>query len=43
MTLDDKLLEKARQEFIQRTGGKPYTPPIPVDQAPPLPETTQPK
>ena len=32
------LLESARADFRKKTEGKPYVPPIPKDQKPPLPE-----
>ncbi|MEE8116460.1 MAG: hypothetical protein V3T28_05060, partial [Gemmatimonadales bacterium] len=35
---DASLREKARAFFLEKTGGQPYQSPIPVDQAPPLPE-----
>jgi aminobenzoyl-glutamate utilization protein B len=33
------VLEQARAFFMEKTEGKPYESPIPVDQKPPLPET----
>ena len=41
MMLNEQLLEEAWKEHERRTGGEPYDPPIPVDQAPPLPETSR--
>ncbi len=38
MLTDPGLLEQARDFFLERTGGEPYDSPIPVDQAPPVPE-----
>ena len=35
---DDNLLEDAQAFFMEKTGGATYQSPIPVDQAPPLPE-----
>ncbi len=35
---DASLREEARAFFLEKTGGQPYQSPIPVDQAPPLPE-----
>ncbi|QXD14746.1 amidohydrolase [Rhodocaloribacter litoris] len=37
---DAGLRTRARDFFREKTGGKPYQPPIPKDQPPPLPETT---
>ena len=34
---DPDLLERAKADFREHTGGKPYVSPIPVDQKPPLP------
>jgi aminobenzoyl-glutamate utilization protein B len=34
---DPDLLERAKVDFREHTGGKPYVSPIPVDQKPPLP------
>lgn len=39
--LDDELLQKAKEEFMVRTKGKPYRSPIPKNQAPPLPKTVK--
>jgi aminobenzoyl-glutamate utilization protein B len=36
MLTDRGLLERAREFFLEETGGRPYEPPIPVDQAPPV-------
>jgi len=38
MLIDESLLERARAFFADATEGKPYVSPIPLDQAPPLPE-----
>lgn len=38
MMSDAELLEKAKEEFLERTEGKPYQSPIPADQKVPLPE-----
>jgi len=38
MLTDADLLERARAHYLERTGGEPYHSPIPVDQAPPVPE-----
>ncbi len=35
---DASLREEARAFLLEKTGGQPYQSPIPVDQAPPLPE-----
>lgn len=40
---DPKLLEDARATFLEKTAGKPYKSPIPVDQRPPLPNTVSPQ
>lgn len=40
MMLDEELLEQAWAEFERRTNGEPYVSPIPEDQAPPLPDST---
>ncbi len=32
-----ELIARAKEEFLRKTGGKPYQPPIPRDQPPPLP------
>ncbi len=37
---DPTLLKEAREYFLEKTGGKPYTSPIPADQKPPLPRST---
>jgi aminobenzoyl-glutamate utilization protein B len=38
MLTDPALLERARAFLLEKTGGKLYESPIPVDQKPPLPE-----
>ena len=38
---DASLVERAQEFFTEATGGKPYVPPIPVDQAPPVPKRKQ--
>ena len=38
MLTDSDLLERARSAYLEGTGGEPYESPIPVDQAPPVPE-----
>ncbi len=38
---DAELLKKAKQEFIEKTGGQPYKSPVPDDQPVPLPGTEQ--
>jgi len=38
MLIDPSLLARARAFFAEATQGKPYVSPIPVDQAPPVPE-----
>jgi aminobenzoyl-glutamate utilization protein B len=40
MLIDASLLERAKEFYLEKTEGKPYESPIPVDQAPPLPRTT---
>jgi aminobenzoyl-glutamate utilization protein B len=40
MLIDASLLERAKEFYLEKTEGKPYESPIPVDQAPPLPEKT---
>ena len=35
---DPSLIQRAHEFFLEKTGGKPYESPIPVDQAPPLPK-----
>jgi len=35
---DPALLQAAKDFFLEQTGGEPYVSPIPVEQAPPLPE-----
>ena len=35
---DPDLLAAAKEDFLERTGGKPYVSPIPADLEPPLPE-----
>ncbi len=37
---DRNLLRRAKEVFAEKTGGKPYQPPIPRDQKPPLPVAT---
>jgi aminobenzoyl-glutamate utilization protein B len=37
MVTDPELLAAAREDFRERSGGKPYRSPIPADQPPPLP------
>jgi aminobenzoyl-glutamate utilization protein B len=37
LLMDPDLLEAARADFVESTGGEAYVSPIPVDQAPPLP------
>ncbi len=37
---DPNLVKEARAYFLEKTGGKPYESPIPVDQKPPLPPST---
>ncbi len=37
---DPKLVAEARAYFLEKTGGKRYESPIPVDQKPPLPRST---
>ena len=39
MLTDPTLLERAQAFFLEKTEGKPYESPIPVDQKPPLPKT----
>jgi aminobenzoyl-glutamate utilization protein B len=39
MLTDPTLLERAKAFFDEKTEGKPYESPIPVDQKPPLPKT----
>ena len=38
MLVDAGLMEQARAFFVEVKAGKPYVSPIPVDQAPPVPE-----
>ncbi|WP_456425472.1 amidohydrolase [Rhodocaloribacter sp.] len=38
---DADLRARARAYFLETTGGAPYVPPIPQDQAPPLPEPSR--
>jgi aminobenzoyl-glutamate utilization protein B len=38
LLVDPDLIERAKADFLARTGGKPYVSPIPKDQKPPLPE-----
>jgi len=38
MLTDSDLLDRARAFHTERTGGEPYRSPIPVDQAPPVPD-----
>ncbi len=35
---DSDLLEEAKAYYLEKTGGEPYRSPIPVNQAPPVPE-----
>ena len=35
---DSSLLEQAKEFYLEKTGGAPYLSPIPVNQAPPVPE-----
>jgi aminobenzoyl-glutamate utilization protein B len=37
MLTDADLLRRAKEYFAEKTGGKPYEPPIPKEQEPPLP------
>ena len=37
LLLDQSLVTRAREFFLEKTGDQPYVPPIPVDQKPPLP------
>ncbi len=37
---DPALVKEARKYFLEKTGGKPYESPIPIDQKPPLPRST---
>ena len=37
LLVDAELREKAKEFFLEKTGGKPYQCPIPKDQKPPLP------
>jgi len=37
LLLDPSLVARAREFFLEETGGEPYVSPIPVDQKPPLP------
>jgi aminobenzoyl-glutamate utilization protein B len=37
MLTDADLLRRAKSVFAEMTGGKPYEPPIPKEQEPPLP------
>ncbi len=37
LLLDPSLVARAREFFLEKTGGQPYVSPIPVDQKPPLP------
>jgi aminobenzoyl-glutamate utilization protein B len=37
MVTDPELLAAAKQDFLERTEGRPYRSPIPADQPPPLP------
>jgi aminobenzoyl-glutamate utilization protein B len=34
---DPSLVQRAREFFLEKTGGKPYASPVPLDQKPPLP------
>jgi aminobenzoyl-glutamate utilization protein B len=34
---NSELLRKAKVEFVEKTGGQPYTSPVPIDQPVPLP------
>jgi aminobenzoyl-glutamate utilization protein B len=40
MLTDPELMAKAREYFLEKTEGRSYVSPIPVDQKPPLPTTT---
>ena len=39
MFIDEDLLKRAKAFFDEKTEGKPYQSPIPIDQEPPLPNT----
>jgi aminobenzoyl-glutamate utilization protein B len=41
MLTDADLLRRAKEYFVEMTGGKPYEAPIPKDQEPPLPVGTE--
>jgi aminobenzoyl-glutamate utilization protein B len=41
LMLDDELLKQASEEFLEATNGDAYVSPIPEDQKPPLPDSTE--
>jgi len=40
MLMDADLMKRAKEAFLEGTGGKSYQSPIPIDQKPPLPKAT---
>ncbi|WP_020527992.1 amidohydrolase [Flexithrix dorotheae] len=42
MFTNPELMEAAKKDFLERTGGKPYKCPIPENQQPPIPEQKNP-